>query len=703
MLKKIGILVLLVLAVFFILNHQISNVSAQLPNCNCGKKCTAIKSGDPDCAAGCWDDDAGGTCDDCKGPCDGSSAGAYCDEQNSKGWPLVPCTEPRPHTYCTVACYVCSNRNTECCFLKPSPTPTNSPPKCNKLTAEPNPIVAGNPLTLTAEVYDIDQNISKVDFLYGLKSTIDAQANPDDNWSLLGSNTGPQPTPYYPIILSENTNKTCTEICDAISERVTCASVGTDVQGTNGQKSGHSWEGSMRDKTLYCDQFPSSCKDRPYNTNVISCLGHNTQWTNCRCTSLARPYNMSWSGTFPATGGEYYLIAKVYDDKGLLCSGNPKASTCPACMLSTTVVSPSPTPSHSPTPTNTPTPSDTPTPTITPLPTETPTSTPTPTPLSCGSPCTPDDTSQPCPEDCPFCIGSVCVPPSPTPTPTNTPTPLPTATPTPVPFCDCDRIEIINGTVAPGQTITFRTWLKTSYNAEVREIIYSVWEGGKPTETPPPAPNYSSGPLTLSDGKIIKATDQSPVTENGRYYTDWYYADWDWTIPTGESGFGAFYIKAEFSDATCGLRTANLGNPSMQVAGVTVEVQKNPNVIQTVLQIIHNIFFKPDNDSATVLAATSDKTSFFGNILQAIFGNKVNPQSGPAVSLTPTPLPTVTPDPMTQVPTLPVGGYCAGSTLLVPSGVNSEQLGTFNPFCPSPTPGIVQGCHDMLLTVYYGD
>jgi len=262
-----------------------------------------------------------------------------------------------------------------------------------------------------------------------------------------------------------------------------------------------------------------------------------------------------------------------------------------------------------------------------------------------------------------------------TPIPTATPIPTVTVTPTPAPFCDCDRTELLSQTIVPGQTVTFRLWMKTSANAEVREIIFNIWTDGKQAITPLPEPDYTSGVLKLSEGTVVKALNPTPVTEDGKYYTDWYYADWDWTVPFGDAGFSTYYLKAMFSDSTCGLRsTASLFNVSKQVAGTSTE-NKNGWLNKT-LTLLGNI---------VGLQAVNSPT--------------------PTPTQVPTKTPTPTPDPMMQTPPkLPLGGYCAGSTLLAPSGIRTHQLGTFSPFCPSPTPEVIKGmCHEMLIKIYNGE
>ncbi|MEI7579364.1 MAG: hypothetical protein WCJ58_04990 [bacterium] len=146
----------------------------------------------------------------------------------------------------------------------------------------------------------------------------------------------------------------------------------------------------------------------------------------------------------PTSPGSYTYFAKITDNAGDACTGNPggvcgivSQASCPNCKGTLIVAPPTPTPTNTPTNTPTPTPTRTPTPTPTRTPTPTPTRTPTPTPTG-------------------------TLPPSPTPSntplPTNTPWekpkptfPKPTALPhtaiwqTPNPYLILGGLLIISG------------------------------------------------------------------------------------------------------------------------------------------------------------------------------------------------------------------------------------------------------------------
>ncbi len=687
----------------------------------------------------------------------------------------------------------------QCCY-PPSPTPTNSPPSCNSLTVQPVTVMPGESITLKANVGELNGSVTKVDFYYGLVSEIDGGAAvnpPGGNWHPLGSVSSSQPTiPFAPLVTPNvKTGKSCDQICQGYQGR-SCLSVGTDTGGTNGSVTKFNSTGSEDGS---CDSQTGGWAREKCNVAMNAHGQMPCDWTNCRCSdwpTLTTFTDVSWTGTFPGTGGAYYFIANVFDAQGLFCSGNPKKPAdvkgCSACMLQTTVVTPSPTPSESPTPSATPT--------------STPTSTPTPTPLGCGNPCSPDNNE--CPEECPFCPvdNSFCVGPSSTPTPTQVPcngpctnsnecdincplcstdhtcrvpcgdlctnsnecdlscpictadnkclaasptptkvpctqpctnslecdincplcstdhtcrvpcgdlctnsnecdlscpictadnkclaasptptaTPIPptatptaTVTPTPEPYCLCDSMEY-TGSPVPGGTMSFTTWGRipdyAHNNSGIQSMIYRVWNGRPESQSVPPD---AAGPVTVPA--------QGPVTVGADYR---YSTTWNWQIPSTvpTSGYVDYYFNAEIkcvrprSTADSG---SNLVQANTAVLGTTEE--KSPGFFASILRFFGSLLgISPSVVTPSPLVPTPTSSA------------RLVPLAAEALSPTPTQVM------LPPSPTMGMGGYCA-STVLAPSGVHSDQLGTFTPNCACPTPAIIKTCTWTVLRIYYGD
>ena len=198
---------------------------------------------------------------------------------------------------------------------------------------------------------------------------------------------------------------------------------------------------------------------------------------------------------------------------------------------------PTPQPTHTPeqavTPelTPTPEPSSTPQPTYTPVPTATPTPTPTVTPVPTATP-TPTPT----------------VTPVPTATPTPTVTPVPTATPTPTP------------TVTPVPTATpTQTAMPTATPTPV------------PTATPTPLPTATPAPTPTP-----VPTTTPTVTLSGTVNHGW----GGWTdYETIEFGDGASYRLGSSSAGESGVGTAAhaITTPDGYVIGAVVEIVNGPD------------------------------------------------------------------------------------------------------------------------------
>lgn len=94
-------------------------------------------------------------------------------------------------------------------------------------------------------------------------------------------------TPIYSVFLNEATGKTCSQVCSEKS--MTCQSIGTDSEAGNGTYYDDTYTYWLDSKYVCSNPYanPSlACSDSYFSMTgggPLSCGGHKTKWTNCRC------------------------------------------------------------------------------------------------------------------------------------------------------------------------------------------------------------------------------------------------------------------------------------------------------------------------------------------------------------------------------------------------------------------------------------